>query len=77
MPRPERALDDDDTALTRFALDLRALRDGVGRPGYRVLAELTDYSVSTLSEAAGGRSLPTLAVAVAYVQACSGDIVEW
>src|ERR1700753_3712902 len=77
MPRPERELAGDDTTLTRFALDLRALRDVAGRPGYRVLAEQTHYAVSTLSEAAAGRSLPTLAVTLAYVQACSGDVGAW
>lgn len=77
MPRPERALDDEDATLARFALGLRALRDNAGRPSYRTLAETTDYSVTTLSEAAGGRYLPTLAVTLAYVRACSGDVGEW
>lgn len=77
MPRPERALDDEDATLARFALRLRALRDSAGRPSYRTLAETTDYSVTTLSEAAGGRYLPTLAVTLAYVKACSGDVDEW
>lgn len=77
MPRPERKLDDGQSPLTRFALELRALRDSAGPPSYRTLAELTNYSVSTLSEAAAGRTLPTLAVTLAYVDACSGDVAEW
>lgn len=77
MPRPERALDDDGTTLTRFALGLRTLRARAGRPSYQRLAETAHYSVTTLSEAAGGRTFPTLAVTLAYVQACSGDVSEW
>jgi WD40 repeat protein len=77
MPRPERPLDGAETTLTRFALELRALRNGAGRPGYRALADQTGYSLSTLSEAASGRSLPTLAVTLTYVQACSGDVEKW
>jgi hypothetical protein len=62
MPRPERALHPGDDRVTRFAADLRALRENAGRPGYRALAAVAHYSVTTLSEAAGGRQLPTLAV---------------
>lgn len=35
------------------------------------------YSVTALSEAAGGREFPTLAVVLAYVEACGGDRREW
>jgi hypothetical protein len=31
----------------------------------------------TLAAAAGGRRLPTLPVAVAFVRACGGDVAEW
>jgi hypothetical protein len=48
MPRPERALHSGDDRLTRFAADLRALREHAGRPGYR--AAVAHYSVTTLSE---------------------------
>ncbi|GLZ33540.1 hypothetical protein Lesp02_57280 [Lentzea sp. NBRC 105346] len=77
MPRRERPLDDVDTPLTRFAADLRLLRDKAGGPGYRELGRRAHYSAATLSDAAGGRKLPTLAVTLAYVAACGGDVAEW
>ncbi|MBP2329560.1 WD40 repeat protein/transcriptional regulator with XRE-family HTH domain [Kibdelosporangium banguiense] len=77
MPRPERALDSRDDPVVRFAADLRRLRDKAGSPGYRELARRAHYSPATLSEAASGRRLPTLAVTLAYVRACDGDVAEW
>lgn len=77
MSRGERQLDAGDTALLRFAADLRRLRESAGTPSYRELARRAHYSSTTLSDAAGGRQLPSLAVAVAYAQACGGDPVEW
>jgi helix-turn-helix protein/conflict system STAND superfamily ATPase len=77
MPRVERPLGGEDSALVRFAADLRRLRDKAGRPSYRELARRAHYASTTLSDAAGGRRLPTLAVVVAYVNACGGDVVEW
>ncbi|MEJ2853969.1 MULTISPECIES: nSTAND1 domain-containing NTPase [unclassified Saccharothrix] len=63
--------------LGAFAADLRALRLKAGNPTYRRLARDAHYSAAALSEAANGRRLPSLAVAVAYVRACGGDVVEW
>jgi len=77
MPRPERPLDIADGVLAEFAADLRALRDQAGRPGYRKLATRAHYSATTLSDAAGGRDLPSLAVTLAYVRACDGDVAMW
>ncbi|MGP3924688.1 nSTAND1 domain-containing NTPase [Streptomyces sp. 8N616] len=77
MPRGERPLDAGDSAVLRFAADLRRLRRKAGSPTYRVLAERAHYAVATLSEAAGGRKLPSLAVALAYVRACGGDADAW
>ncbi|MCP3798314.1 hypothetical protein NLX83_03490 [Allokutzneria sp. A3M-2-11 16] len=77
MPRPERPLTADDGAAARFAAALRELRESAGSPGYRQLAKRAHYSVTTLSEAAGGRRLPSLAVALAYAGACGGDRAEW
>lgn len=77
MPRPERPLDPDDGAVQRFAAELRELRSKAGRLTYRQLADRSGYAVTTLSEAAGGRRLPTLAVALAYAMACGGDEQEW
>lgn len=77
MPRPERPLDPDTGPLTRFAADLRKLREAAGRPPYRALAKRAHYSSTTLSDAAGGHTFPSLAVTLAYVEACEGDRRAW
>ncbi|MFJ6052529.1 hypothetical protein [Streptomyces sp. NPDC092307] len=77
MPRPERPLDPDPGPLTRFAADLRKLREAAGRPPYRALAKRAHYSSTTLSDAAGGNTFPSLAVTLAYVDACQGDRDDW
>ncbi|MEU7531866.1 hypothetical protein AB0A74_39450 [Saccharothrix sp. NPDC042600] len=77
MPRPERPLGAGGDALLRFAGELRELRRAAGSPGYRELARRANYSVTALSEAAGGRKVPTLPVVLAYVRACGGDVAEW
>jgi WD40 repeat protein/transcriptional regulator with XRE-family HTH domain len=66
-----------DSSLLKFAADLRRLRQKAGSPTYRNLAERAHYSAATLSEAAAGRRLPTLSVALAYVEACDGDVRQW
>ncbi|MGW2329870.1 nSTAND1 domain-containing NTPase [Streptomyces sp. NPDC001700] len=63
--------------MPRFAAGLRALRESAGRPTYRTMAQRTRYGVTTLSQAAAGKQLPTRAVALAYVKACGGDLIEW
>ncbi len=77
MGRKEVRLDPDAGPLERFAWDLRLLRESAGRPGYRELAGRVHFSASTLSEAAAGKALPSLAVTRAYVQGCGGDVPEW
>ena len=77
MPRRERPLDAGDGALLTFAGDLRRLRQKAGGPTYRLLAQRAHYSVAALSEAAGGRKLPSLDVTLAYVRACGGDEDDW
>ncbi|MCX2969551.1 MULTISPECIES: nSTAND1 domain-containing NTPase [Streptomyces] len=77
MPRGERPLDEGSSPLLEFAAELRRLRRGAGTPSYRELARRAHYSIATLSEAAGGRKLPTLAVTLAYVRACGGDAQSW
>ncbi|WP_406635326.1 hypothetical protein [Amycolatopsis sp. WGS_07] len=77
MPRRERPLDPGGDALSRFAQGLRDLREKAGNPTYRELARRAHYSAGTLSDAAGGRKLPTLPVTLAYVRACSGDVSAW
>ncbi|MFD7812852.1 XRE family transcriptional regulator [Streptomyces sp. NPDC059785] len=76
MPRSERPLDADGP-LAEFAAELRQLRRKAGNPPYRQLSERAHYSISTLSSAASGQRLPTLAVTLAYVQACDGRVPEW
>ncbi|MFD4786138.1 hypothetical protein ACFWN1_03450 [Streptomyces sp. NPDC058459] len=63
--------------VQRFAYELRKLRTEVGGMTYRAMAERAGYSSTTLSQAAAGGQLPTLAVTLAYVAACGGDAVEW
>ncbi|QFY09489.1 hypothetical protein GBF35_25120 [Nonomuraea phyllanthi] len=77
VPRRERPLDPGDDALLQFAADLRRLREKAGSPSYRELAQRAHYSAGTLSEAAGGRKLPSLAVTLAYVEACGADPEKW
>lgn len=77
MPRPERPLDPGDDPLLEFAADLRRLREKAGNPTYRELGRRAHYSAGTLSEAAGGKKMPSLAVTLAYVRACDGSEQEW
>ncbi|MFD5245607.1 hypothetical protein ACFWIW_13730 [Amycolatopsis sp. NPDC058340] len=77
MPRPERPLDPGDDPLLGFAADLRRLREKAGNPTYRELGRRAHYSAGTLSEAAGGKKMPSLAVTLAYVRACDGPEEEW
>ncbi|GGQ44542.1 nSTAND1 domain-containing NTPase [Couchioplanes azureus] len=63
--------------IEQFAAGLRELRENAGRPSYRDLARRAHFSVTTLSVAAAGRQLPSLAVTLAYVEACGGDRAAW
>ncbi|MBP2328813.1 WD40 repeat protein [Kibdelosporangium banguiense] len=77
MGRRERPLDPDQGVLQRFASELRQLRESAGAPSYRELAKRARYSVTALSEAAGGQLFPSLRVTLAYVKACGGDPDIW
>ena len=77
VPRRENPLGPAEDGLTRFASDLRALREDAGTPTYRQLSARAHYSAAALSEAASGRKLPSLPVALAYVRACDGDTAVW
>jgi WD40 repeat protein len=77
VPRSERPIDETEDAVVAFAAGLRKLREKAGRPPYRTLAKQAHYSVSTLADAAAGRKLPSLPVALAYVDACGGDVEGW
>ncbi|MEO3749631.1 hypothetical protein [Streptomyces sp. B6B3] len=77
MGRQEKALDPAAGPVQRFASELRGLRQRAGGLTYRVMAQRTSYTVSTLSRAASGEQLPSLPVTLAYVQACGGDRDAW
>lgn len=77
MGRPERAVDAGEGPVHRFARALRMLRQETGGITYRAMAGRTRYTASTLSRAANGEQLPSLAVTLAYVTACGGDAEEW
>src|SRR6266498_3292557 len=77
MPRRERPLESGEGVLLQFAADLRGLRRKSGNPTYRELAQRAHYSAGTLSDAAAGRKLPSLAVTLGYVRACGGDVEAW
>lgn len=77
MARAERPLAGEDGPVLRFAEDLRKLRQKAGSPPYRELSRRAHYSSGALSDAAAGRKMPTLPVALAYVRACEGDVDEW
>jgi WD40 repeat protein len=75
--RTEGELDPEAGPVPRFAAELRALRESAGKPTYRAMAQQARYGVTTLSQAAAGKQLPTRAVTLAYVKACGGDVIEW
>jgi hypothetical protein len=73
--RPEKSLDPTAGSVQQFAAELREVRELAGRPTYRQLAAQTHYSSTVLSRAAAGKDLPSLAVTLAFVEACGGDSV--
>ncbi|WP_346175041.1 DNA-binding protein [Streptomyces cuspidosporus] len=77
MGRRESPLDPSAGPVQRFAYELRKLRTEAGGPTYRSMAQRAPYSVTTLSQAAAGEQLPSLRVALAYVEACGGDRAAW
>ncbi|MDX3841480.1 WD40 repeat domain-containing protein [Streptomyces europaeiscabiei] len=78
MGRPERPLDPAAGPVQRLAHELRELRRTAGSPSYRAMAEgAAGFSATTLSQAAAGERLPSLAVVLGYVRACGGDPGAW
>lgn len=77
MGRREKPLEPTAGSVQRFAHELRKLRVDAGSPTYRAMAQRVPYSAPTLSAAAAGERLPTLAVLLAYVSVCDGDPQEW
>ncbi|MFF6805606.1 hypothetical protein [Streptomyces sp. NPDC012616] len=77
MGRPERPVDPEAGPVQRLAYELREVRRIAGGPSYRSMAETAGFSATTLSQAAAGERLPSLAVVQGYVRACGGDPAEW
>jgi hypothetical protein len=75
--RREETVDPGAGPVQRFAHELRELRRRAGSPSYRSMAVVAHYAATTLSVAASGRVLPSLAVTLAYVRACGGEPAEW
>lgn len=63
--------------MQRLADELRELRRSAGRPAYRTMAKTAGFSATTLSQAAAGERLPSLAVLQGYVRACGADPTAW
>ncbi|MFD9884630.1 hypothetical protein ACFWZT_24545 [Streptomyces alboflavus] len=77
MGRPETLLDPGAGPVQEFAYALRKLRQEADSPTYREMARSARYSVTALSQAAAGTALPSLAVTLAYVRACGGNVPQW
>ncbi|MEI5098703.1 hypothetical protein RB200_08580 [Streptomyces sp. PmtG] len=77
MGRREKPVDPAAGPVERFAHELRELRRAAGAPTYRAMAARSEYSVTALAYAVAGEKLPSLAVALAYVEACGGDPGDW
>ncbi|NUR03897.1 MAG: helix-turn-helix domain-containing protein [Streptomyces sp.] len=77
MGRPERPVDPEAGPVQRLAHQLRELRKEAGSPSYRAMAQTAGFSATTLSQAAAGERLPSLAVVRGYARACAADVGEW
>ncbi|MFF3176288.1 DNA-binding protein [Streptomyces sp. NPDC057900] len=77
MGRRETPVDPAAGPVQRFAYELRKLRQEAGGLTYREMARRVRYSLTSLSQAAAGEQLPSLALTLAYVEACGGDPVMW
>ncbi|GAA2815445.1 WD40 repeat domain-containing protein [Crossiella cryophila] len=75
--RGERPLDAGDGPLSRLAAYLRRVRREAGSPAYRELGRRVHFAASTLSEAAGGRRLPSLAVTLAPCAGLGNTVRLW
>lgn len=59
-------------------MELRAARERAGRPTYRSMGRTAHRSQTTLSEAAGGRILPTWETVAGFLHACGvTDLDDW
>jgi hypothetical protein len=76
MPRPRRPLDPS-RPMDSFALALRDLHRGAGRPKHRVLAAAINASNASVSAILNGHRFPSWEQTQRFVQACGGDTAEW
>lgn len=77
MGRPERPVDPEDGPVQWLAHELRELRRSARGPSYRTMAKTAGFSATTLSRAAAGERLPSLAVVQGYARACGADPGHW
>ncbi|MFI6072091.1 helix-turn-helix domain-containing protein [Actinoplanes sp. NPDC051343] len=63
--------------LQLFADDLKQLRRSAGITSQRLLARRAFVSHTTIWAAESGKELPSLAVTLAIVKACGGDLEKW
>ena len=69
--------DPDNDVVAEFAADLRALRLEAGSPTFIKLQHDAEISRSVLSEAFGGKRLPSARTVDRIVRALDGDAAEW
>jgi transcriptional regulator with XRE-family HTH domain len=67
----------DDSPVSAFTRDLRALRLAAGQVPYAELAKQTGFGRSTLHDVFSGRRLPSLDLLLAVVPVLGGDTDEW
>lgn len=77
MGRRQDPLPQNQPHLVAFASGLRQLRQKAGSPSLRTIEAAVHYSRTTISEAVGGRTLPSLPVTLALVSYLGGDQLEW
>jgi AcrR family transcriptional regulator len=79
VPRPQNPLNADGGPLAKFALELRALRDGCGSAAATIddIADREKIPRSTLYAALSGKRVPTRDVLAALVKHWNGDDAEW
>lgn len=72
MPRPEAPITWTGP-IADLALALRQIREQAGKPAYRALGLMANFSPTTLADAAAGITCPTWEVTKAFAQACDTD----
>ncbi|WP_353961920.1 helix-turn-helix domain-containing protein [Streptomyces sp. NBC_01764] len=77
MARPPKEVCTDNPYLHEFASELRALKSKAGDPPYRVMASKSGVSITSLSQAASGRVLPTWRTTAAFVRAARVSEAKW